>query len=136
VLVVDCDLHDGDGTRSIFAEDSTVHTLSLHNRSWDDAPAIEDTRVELGQGIGDEGYQAALREALVPLVERFHPDLVFYLAGADVADGDPLGDALLSPAGILARDSSSPARCGRRVPVGGRRWWWCSLAATARRPGG
>jgi acetoin utilization deacetylase AcuC-like enzyme len=122
VLVVDCDLHDGDGTRSIFAEDSTVHTLSLHNRSWDDAPAIEDTRVELGQGIGDEGYQAALREALVPLVERFHPDLVFYLAGADVADGDPLGDALLSPAGILARDqfvarTVRPARAGRRPPL-------------------
>ncbi len=121
ILVVDCDLHDGDGTRTIFAEDTTVHTLSLHNRRWDDAAAIEDTQLELGTGIDDARYLAALRDVLPPLLERFRPDFVFYLAGADVAANDALGDGRMSPEGILQRDlfvarAARPRRAGRRLP--------------------
>jgi acetoin utilization deacetylase AcuC-like enzyme len=104
VLVVDLDLHDGNGTRAAFAGDATVHTLSIHNRHWGDTAAVESTSVELGPGVGDDDYLSALRRALPPLVERFRPELVFYVAGCDVADDDPLGDWRLSAAGVLARD--------------------------------
>jgi len=104
VLVVDLDLHDGNGTRAAFAADATVHTLSIHNRHWGDTAAVESTSVELGSGVGDDDYLSALRRALPPVVERFRPELVFYLAGCDVADDDPLGDWRLSAAGVFARD--------------------------------
>jgi acetoin utilization deacetylase AcuC-like enzyme len=122
ILVVDCDLHDGDGTRLLFADDASVHTLSLHNRAWDTAPAIEDTQVELGAGIADAAYLAALERILPPLLERFQPELVFYLAGADAAEHDPLGDGRLSAPGIVARDlyvarAVRPRRGSRRLPL-------------------
>ena len=105
VLVVDCDLHDGDGTRSLFADDPSVHTFSIHNQDWDSASgALEDTRIALGGGVEDERYLSTLRDALPPLYQRFAPELVFYLAGADVAAGDALGDWRLTPTAILQRD--------------------------------
>jgi acetoin utilization deacetylase AcuC-like enzyme len=123
VLVVDCDLHDGDGTRSIFAADTSVHTLSLHNQPWDDGgPALEDTRVELGSRVDDRRYLEALRGALPPLVERFRPELVFYLAGADVAETDQLGDGRLTAEGVVERDlfvthTVRPPRATHRPPL-------------------
>jgi hypothetical protein len=79
ILVVDLDLHDGDGTRSIFAEDATVHTYSVHNQNWDDSPAVEATVLPLGPGVGDERLLATLAETLPALFDRFAPELVFYL---------------------------------------------------------
>jgi len=105
VLVVDCDLHDGDGTRAVFARDPTVHTFSIHNQSsGTDPDAVESTSVELGSGVGDAACLAALAEALPPLVERLRPALVVYLAGADPAEDDELGDWRMSGAGLLERD--------------------------------
>ena len=105
VLVVDLDLHDGDGVRSLFAEDETVHTCSIHNETNEQVgPAAAATVIELGSGVGDETFLAKLRETLPPLLESFRPELVFYLAGADVAHDDRLGDWNLSADGILARD--------------------------------
>lgn len=106
ILVIDLDLHDGDGTRRIFAEDPTVHTFSIHNHTWDDRPAVEATVLALGTGIEDAAYLAALERHLPPLVRRFQPGLVFYLAGTDPARSDELGDAKLTSAGLLARDRS------------------------------
>jgi acetoin utilization deacetylase AcuC-like enzyme len=104
VLVVDLDLHDGDGTRAVFAEDPGVHTFSIHNRHRGDPRALEATSVELGSGIEDERYLAVLGTALPPVLESYGPDLVFYLAGTDVAADDPLGDWKLSAHGLLQRD--------------------------------
>lgn len=53
ILVVDLDLHDGNGTRAAFATDPTVHTFSIHNAAWDDAPAVASTSLALGTGVGD-----------------------------------------------------------------------------------
>jgi acetoin utilization deacetylase AcuC-like enzyme len=121
ILVVDLDLHDGDGTRRIFAEDATVHTLSIHNQHWAEVEAVEATAVALGSGVGDEAYLAALDQHLRPLLERFRPGLVFYLAGADPADDDALGDWKVSAAGMLARDQRVIAELdrlpGRRPPL-------------------
>jgi acetoin utilization deacetylase AcuC-like enzyme len=104
VLVIDLDLHDGNGTRALFANDETVHTLSIHNRHWGDTMAVESTSLALGPQIGDDAYLEALRRTLPPVVERFRPELAFYVAGCDVADDDPLGDWCLSDDGVLARD--------------------------------
>jgi acetoin utilization deacetylase AcuC-like enzyme len=104
VLVVDLDLHDGDGTRICFAADETVHTFSIHNMPLDEEPAVESTSVTLGGGVGDEVYLAALRAHLPPLCSRFKPQLVIYLAGADPAWDDRIGNWKITEAGMLARD--------------------------------
>ena len=104
ILVVDLDLHDGDGTRSIFAADATVHTYSVHNQNWDDSPAVEATVLPLGPGVGDERLLATLAETLPALFDRFAPELVFYLCGADPAADDALGDWQLTADGLFARD--------------------------------
>lgn len=105
VLIVDCDLHDGDGTRAIFARDDSVHTLSFHNgSSGTDPDAVASTSVELGSGVDDATFLAALHEHLPPLVDAVRPRLAIYLAGVDVAADDSLGDWKLSDEGIFERD--------------------------------
>jgi acetoin utilization deacetylase AcuC-like enzyme len=104
VLVVDLDLHDGNGTRAAFAADATVHTFSIHNHAWEDNPAVAATTIALGQGVTDETYLAALHEALPPVIRSHRPGLVVYLAGCDPAADDALGDWKISAAGMLARD--------------------------------
>lgn len=104
VLVVDLDLHHGNGTRTAFASDPTVHTFSIHNRSWDDRPAVASTDVALGSGVTDVALLAALQEHLPPVIAAVRPRLVFYVAGADMAADDALGDWKVSAEGMLARD--------------------------------
>jgi len=104
VLVIDLDLHDGNGTRAAFADDTTVHTFSIHNRTWDDAPAVAATSIALGEGVTDDTYLAAVRDALPPVLRAHRPSLVFYIAGCDPAADDRLGDWRISAAGMLERD--------------------------------
>lgn len=118
IAVVDCDLHDGDGTRALFAADPTVHTFSIHNRDWDEAAAIESTSIALGSGVDDSTYLGRLRAVLPELLERFRPELAFYLAGVDGAHDDALGDWQISDAGLVERDHFVHAELQRRrVPV-------------------
>lgn len=103
VLVVDLDLHDGDGTRSIFSGDPSVHVFSIHNHTT--APVPDgSTAIELGDGVGDEAYLQAVRTHLPPVVEAFKPDLVFYLAGTDPAADDQIGDWKITAGALLERD--------------------------------
>ena len=104
VLVVDLDLHDGNGTRQIFAEDPTVHTFSIHNDHWGDTEAVASTAIALGPGVGDERFLGTLREALPPVFEAVKPGLVVYLAGTDPAEDDPIGNWRLSAQGLFERD--------------------------------
>jgi acetoin utilization deacetylase AcuC-like enzyme len=104
VLVLDLDLHHGNGTRAAFAEDHTVHTFSIHNADWDARPAVASTDIALGSAVDDEAYLAALRQALPPLLSSLRPGLVIYLAGTDPAADDALGDWKITAAGMLARD--------------------------------
>jgi len=104
VLVVDLDLHHGNGTRAAFADDPTVHTFSIHNQSWDDRPAVATTDLVLGSGVTDRVLLPALRDALPPLIAALKPRLVIYIAGADMAADDALGDWKISAEGMLARD--------------------------------
>ncbi len=104
VLIVDLDLHDGDGTRSIFAADPSVFTFSIHNRPWGPSDAAMSFSLALGTAVEDAEYLAALRANLPQIVADFRPDLVVYLAGADPAIDDRLGDWKITGAGLLERD--------------------------------
>lgn len=120
VLVIDLDLHDGDGTRDIFRHDPTVHTYSVHARHWGDTEAVESTSIELGNKVGDETYLGTIAATLPPIFERFQPQLVIYLAGCDPAHDDNLGGWKISPAGMLARDLAVHQLCrggSRKPPV-------------------
>lgn len=106
VLVIDLDLHDGDGTRRIFADDSTVHTFSIHARHWGPTEAVASTALELGPRVEDADYLEAIETHLPGLVNRFDPKLIFYLAGCDPAHDDPLGDWRISEQAMLLRDQT------------------------------
>lgn len=104
VLVVDLDVHPGDGTRAIYAEDPDVFTCSVHASEWGEFEAIADRSVALGSGVGDRKYLMTLRALLPEVAELARADLVFYVAGTDVAEEDRLGSWEISAEGIAARD--------------------------------
>jgi len=104
ILVVDLDLHDGNGTRAAFATDPSIYTYSVHNIPWDEEPAVASTAIALGSGITDEALLETLRRTLPAVVEEHRPGLVVYVAGVDSAETDALGDWKLTAAGMLARD--------------------------------
>jgi acetoin utilization deacetylase AcuC-like enzyme len=105
VAIIDLDVHQGNGTASIFAADASVFTLSMHGEKnfpfRKEASCID---VELPDGCLDAPYLQALEQALDELDQRFKPTLVLYLAGADPFEGDRLGRLKLSYDGLEARD--------------------------------
>jgi len=104
-LVVDCDVHQGDGTAQIFAADARTFTLSLHGaRNYPFTRVPSDLDVDIASDTGDDRYRLALEEALDFALERARPDFAFYLAGADPWVGDRLGRLALTKPGLLARD--------------------------------
>jgi acetoin utilization deacetylase AcuC-like enzyme len=105
VLVVDCDVHQGDGTAEIFAEDQRVFTFSIHCRENFPVRKIPgDLDVELARGTGDKAYLGALDEGLRRALAAARPDLVFFNAGVDPHADDRLGLLALSEEGLAARD--------------------------------
>jgi acetoin utilization deacetylase AcuC-like enzyme len=104
ILVIDLDLHDGNGTRAIFADDPTVYTYSIHNQHWGPTEAVAATSIALGDDVGDEVYLGTLLKTLPDVVETFQPGLVIYLAGTDPAADDPIGNWRISAEGLLSRD--------------------------------
>jgi acetoin utilization deacetylase AcuC-like enzyme len=105
VAVIDLDVHQGNGTASIFRGDDTVFTLSLHGaRNFPFRKEAGDLDVDLPDGCGDDEYLQALEQALDELERRFEPQRVYYLAGADPHEGDRLGRLKLSFDGLEARD--------------------------------
>ncbi|MFM7107336.1 MAG: histone deacetylase [Planctomycetaceae bacterium] len=119
VLVVDCDVHQGNGTAQIFAGDESVFTLSLHgDRNFPLRKHPGSLDVGLADGTGDDAYLAALAPALAQGFDRGRPDLVMYVAGADPYVGDRLGRLALTKPGLLARDRMVLDACrGAGVPV-------------------
>lgn len=108
VLVVDLDVHQGNGTASIFADDPTVFTFSVHGaRNFPFRKVAGDLDVDLPDGCGDADYLEALDTALAEVWRRHGnnpPELAFYLAGADPHEGDRLGRLKLTAAGLAERD--------------------------------
>ena len=104
-MVVDCDVHDGNGTAAIFAGDPTVFTLSIHQ--YNNYPAVKppsSVDVNLGDGAGDQEYLERLSAAYRFPIHGFHPDLVVYVAGADPYAEDQLGGLSLTLEGLKQRD--------------------------------
>ncbi len=105
VAVIDLDVHQGNGTASIFANDASVFTLSLHGqKNFPFRKEASDIDVDLPDGCRDDEYLHALESALDELDRRFAPSLVIYLAGADPHEGDRLGRLKLTWDGLEARD--------------------------------
>jgi acetoin utilization deacetylase AcuC-like enzyme len=105
VLVVDCDVHQGDGTAELFAGDAETFTLSVHGgANYPFRRAVSDLDVDLRSGAGDDEYLDALRGALRRAIPAARPELVVFLAGADPWEGDRLGRLALTKAGLAARD--------------------------------
>ena len=107
VLVVDTDVHQGNGTAAIFAADPTVFTLSLHQENNYPVPKQpSDLDVNLDDGIVDGEYLDLLTNALAEsLPKRFQPDLLFYVGGADPYREDQLGGLRLTLDGLRRRDA-------------------------------
>jgi acetoin utilization deacetylase AcuC-like enzyme len=122
VIVIDLDVHQGNGTAAIFVDDPTVFTLSLHGaRNFPFRKAASDLDVELPDGCEDAAYLAALDAALAQAWARHTdgpPGLAFYVAGADPHEGDRLGRLKISEAGMAERDRRVfAALAARRIPV-------------------
>ncbi|TDM06745.1 MAG: histone deacetylase [Ideonella sp. MAG2] len=122
VLVVDLDVHQGNGTADIFREDDTVFTFSMHGaRNFPFRKVSSTLDVELEDGCDDRAYLAALDEALAEIAQRMKgkpPGLALYLAGADPHEGDRLGRLKLSADGLAERDRRVLSWLGkRRIPV-------------------
>jgi acetoin utilization deacetylase AcuC-like enzyme len=104
-VVVDCDVHQGDGTADLLGEDPHAFTLSLHGaRNYPFQRIPSDVDVDLPSGTGDADYLDALDGALDEALARTEPEVAFYLAGADPWEGDRLGRLALTKAGLRARD--------------------------------
>ncbi len=120
VLVVDCDVHQGDGTARIFEHERRVFTFSMQGeKNYPVRRAVSDLDIELPDGATDAPYLARLAEALPGLMERVQPDLVFYIAGVDPHADDRLGRLSLSDEGLAARDAYVLATCLPQAPVAG-----------------
>lgn len=122
VLVIDLDVHQGNGTASIFARDDTVYTLSLHGaRNFPFRKEPSDLDVELPDGCGDQEYLEALDRAMEQVWavhQKAMPGLVFFVAGADPHEGDRLGRLKLTLEGLAERDSRVLKACQERgIPV-------------------
>jgi acetoin utilization deacetylase AcuC-like enzyme len=119
VLVIDCDVHQGNGTAEIFANDDTVYTLSIHgakNFPLRKYPSSLD--VPLADGTSDEIYLSELEKALGIAFSNFQPQLIFYIAGADPFVGDRLGRLDISQEGLGRRDTLVfKTALQHRVPV-------------------
>jgi acetoin utilization deacetylase AcuC-like enzyme len=105
VLVVDLDVHQGDGTHAAFLDDPETFTFSVNGfRNYPFRRVPGDLELDLADGTGDDAYLDGVARLLPQAAARARPDLCFYLAGADPYEGDRLGRLALSRAGLAARD--------------------------------
>jgi acetoin utilization deacetylase AcuC-like enzyme len=104
-MVVDCDVHDGNGTAAIFSADPTVFTLSIHQaNNYPSIKPASNVDIDLEDGVGDDEYLARLGDAVRKSMSEFRPELVMYVAGADPYREDQLGGLSLTIDGLKARD--------------------------------
>ncbi|WP_088324506.1 histone deacetylase family protein [Polaribacter tangerinus] len=119
VLIVDLDVHQGNGTAEIFKNDASVFTFSMHGKS--NYPFVKeksDLDIPLENGTRDETYLSALKEVLPKLIKEEAPDFMYYLCGVDVLETDKLGKLALSVAGCKERDRFVLQTCfDAKIPV-------------------
>ena len=117
-LIVDCDLHQGNGTAFIFQEDRSVFTFSIHQENLYPVKEKSDLDIGLPDFTGDEEYSTKLSSELRQIWQSFKPDVVYYLAGADPYEDDQLGQLKLTKAGLKKRDNWVISKClEKKVPL-------------------
>ncbi|WP_375392761.1 histone deacetylase [uncultured Sphingomonas sp.] len=105
LMIVDVDVHQGDGTAALLAGRPEIATYSIHaEKNFPARKARSTLDVPLDDGVGDEAYLATLERTLAPLLDRFRPELVLYQAGVDPYAGDRLGRLALTREGLIRRD--------------------------------
>ncbi len=119
ILIIDLDVHQGNGTASIFADDNRVYTFSMHGAA--NFPYHKENSsldIALESGLGDQSYLDILYQTLPDLISGVKPDFVFYLAGVDVLETDKLGKLSLSREGCRQRDLFTLSQCQKhKLPV-------------------
>jgi acetoin utilization deacetylase AcuC-like enzyme len=117
-MVIDLDLHQGNGTARIFQGDPSVFTFSMHQGELYPVKEESDLDIHLEKGVRDERYLALMRSQIPKLLDKFQPELILYQAGADPFEEDQLGDLKLTIAGLTERDKCvfQWAR-ERRIPI-------------------
>ena len=118
-MVIDADVHQGNGTAAIFAEDKSVFTLSIHQlNNYPAQKPPSDLDIEMADGVEDEEYLNALLPAVRQSLDRFKSQMVFYVAGADPYFDDQLGGLSISLEGLKARDKAVFEEVRKRkIPV-------------------
>ena len=118
-MIIDLDVHQGNGCAFIFCLNPNVFTFSMHQGDIYPYPKpASDLDIELDSGTDDQTYLEILHRALPDLFQRFTPDLVFYIAGCDTMSGDPLANLKMSAVGIIKRDAAVIQACrSRQIPV-------------------
>jgi len=104
VMVIDVDLHQGNGTAKIFQQDHSVFTFSIHQRDLYPIKERSDLDIHLSNGMRDAEYRQHLHDNIPTLLDGFKPELILYQAGADPYEHDQLGDLKLSMTGLQERD--------------------------------
>jgi len=105
VLIIDADVHQGNGTAAIVADDDSIFTFSIHGKkNFPYYKEKSDLDIALPDGIGDAAYLDALRDGLGQAIQRSRPDLMMYLAGADPYEQDRFGRLKLSKQALVERD--------------------------------
>jgi len=118
IAIVDCDLHQGNGTAYIFRDEPDVFTFSIHQERNYPIKQRSDLDIGLDDGVGDAEYLEKLGGAIEQIRNGFRPDFVFYLAGADPFKEDQLGSLLLTHDGFHRRDDMVIGTfCGAKVPL-------------------
>lgn len=119
VTILDCDVHQGNGSAAIFSTDPSVYTFSIHGaRNYPFRRERSTLDIDLPDGTGDDAYLSALDLHLPVILDEFRPDLAIYLAGADPFGDDRFGRLSLSKRGLVERDRLVLQACRTRdVPV-------------------
>ncbi|MEP2281345.1 histone deacetylase [Maribacter sp.] len=119
ILIVDLDVHQGNGTAEIFQQDESVFTFSMHGEgNYPFKKEKSDLDISLAKGTTDETYLSILEENLPQLIEDVKPDFIFYLCGVDILDSDKLGTLGMTLEGCKKRDEFVLATCHQlNIPV-------------------
>ncbi len=118
IAIVDCDLHQGNGTAYIFQDEPNVFTFSIHQENNYPIKQRSDLDIGLDDGVGDDEYLKRLSGAIERIQAEFKPDFVFYLAGADPFRQDQLGSLELTHEGFRKRDDMViGVFCGSNIPL-------------------
>lgn len=119
ILIVDLDVHQGNGTAAIFENNPSVFTLSIHGaKNYPFRKEKSDLDIALEDGTDDQSYLSQLEKIIPSLFEKVNPDFVFYLCGVDVLASDKLGRLGMSAEGCKKRDTYVLNQCKQRdIPV-------------------